>query len=241
MGNNLFPAHMGELVRADVLGRWEGIPWSSVFASLVVERTLDGLVVMGLFLSILPFIVVPGWVHVAGGVMLGIYGMVFLLLSLLRYHRPVRDRIETILRKLPGRLSVRGVDMFGRFFEGLEPLCRGRILWEALGLSLVLWGSAMGALYGAFLAFHRLLPLYSLPVVMGLMTIGVMIPSSPGYVGTLQYACILGLSIFGVPREEALGISVFYHVTQYIPVTGIGWLLFAGTHLGKAAERRTVG
>jgi uncharacterized membrane protein YbhN (UPF0104 family) len=50
MANNLLPAHLGELVRAYVLGRRESVSKSSVLATVVVERIFDGLVILTLFL-----------------------------------------------------------------------------------------------------------------------------------------------------------------------------------------------
>jgi len=187
---------------------------------------LDGLVVMATFLGVVPFVGAPGWVRTAGAAGLGLFVCALVALIALRGH------VEALIRaarRLPGRLSG-GLGRFVEAFsEGLGALAEGGEIWKVLLLSFGVWTVAMAALYGSFLAFHRSLPAYSLPVVMGLMTIGVMIPSSPGYVGTLQYSCILGLSLFGVPKEEALGISAFYHATQYLPVTGVGWVLYART------------
>lgn len=219
MANNLLPAHMGELLRAEVISRREGISWGGALGSIVVERTLDGLVVMATFLGVVPFVGAPGWVRTAGAAGLGLFVCALVALIALRGH------VEALIGRLSGRLG-RFVEAFS---EGLGALAGGGKIRKVLLLSFGVWTVAMAALYGSFLAFHRSLPLYSLPVVMGLMTIGVMIPSSPGYVGTLQYSCILGLSLFGVPKEEALGISAFYHATQYLPVTGVGWVLYART------------
>ncbi len=50
--NSITPAHLGELVRAYVLGKREGMPASAVLASIVVERIVDVLSLLALmFLS----------------------------------------------------------------------------------------------------------------------------------------------------------------------------------------------
>jgi uncharacterized membrane protein YbhN (UPF0104 family) len=51
MANNLLPAHLGEFVRAYVLGRRESVSKSSVLATVVVERIFDGLTILTLFLG----------------------------------------------------------------------------------------------------------------------------------------------------------------------------------------------
>ncbi|MBU0515345.1 MAG: flippase-like domain-containing protein [Proteobacteria bacterium] len=59
MANNLLPAHLGELVRAYVLGRRESVSKSSVLATVVVERIFDGLTILTLFLVSIFFFLEP--------------------------------------------------------------------------------------------------------------------------------------------------------------------------------------
>jgi uncharacterized membrane protein YbhN (UPF0104 family) len=59
MANNLLPAHLGEFVRAYVLGRRESISKSSVLATVVVERIFDGLTILTLFLVSVFFFLDP--------------------------------------------------------------------------------------------------------------------------------------------------------------------------------------
>jgi uncharacterized membrane protein YbhN (UPF0104 family) len=44
------------------------------------------------------------------------------------------------------------------------------------------------------------------------------LPAAPGFLGTFQYATILALSFFSIPKEEALGFSIVAHVGQLLPV-----------------------
>jgi len=59
MANNLLPAHLGEFVRAYVLGRRESVSKSSVLATVVVERIFDGLTILTLFLVSVFFFLEP--------------------------------------------------------------------------------------------------------------------------------------------------------------------------------------
>src|SRR5512136_486411 len=47
MGNNIYPARAGELLRAYVLRRREGVPISASLATVLVERVFDGVVMLG--------------------------------------------------------------------------------------------------------------------------------------------------------------------------------------------------
>ena len=47
MGNNIYPARAGEVLRAVVLKRREGVPVSASLATVIVERIFDGVVMLG--------------------------------------------------------------------------------------------------------------------------------------------------------------------------------------------------
>ena len=57
------------------------------------------------------------------------------------------------------------------------------------------------------------------------------LPAAPGYVGTFQYATVLALSFFSIPKEEALGFSIVAHVGQLLPVIIAGFVELLRTRL----------
>src|SRR5918998_450390 len=77
MANNLLPARTGEVYRAHVLGRRARMSRSGVVASIVVERTFDGLM---LVCSILLVLVLFPQTHLLGGAAL-VTGGAFLALA----------------------------------------------------------------------------------------------------------------------------------------------------------------
>src|SRR5512144_3331186 len=46
MGNNIYPARAGEVLRAVILKRREGVPVSVSLATIIVERIFDGVVML---------------------------------------------------------------------------------------------------------------------------------------------------------------------------------------------------
>ena len=54
MGNNIYPARAGEVLRAVVLKRREGVPISASLATIIVERIFDGVVMLGFVFVNLP-------------------------------------------------------------------------------------------------------------------------------------------------------------------------------------------
>ncbi len=54
MGNNIYPARAGEVLRAVVLKRREGVSVSASLATIIVERIFDGVVMLGFVFVNLP-------------------------------------------------------------------------------------------------------------------------------------------------------------------------------------------
>ena len=67
MANNILPARLGDVARALVLSRQVGIPATTTFSNVMLERILDGLTVVGLLASVL-VVAPPGaeWVRSVG-------------------------------------------------------------------------------------------------------------------------------------------------------------------------------
>jgi len=51
---------------------------------------------------------------------------------------------------------------------------------------------------------------------------GIMMPAAPGYIGTMNVACIAGLALLRVGKDLAVPFSWFYWASQWAPVTLVG-------------------
>jgi hypothetical protein len=67
-----------------------------------------------------------------------------------------------------------------------------------------------------------------------------MVPAAPGYIGTLNLACIAGLALFGVGKTLAVPFSWFYFASQWLPITAVGlyYLNREGLSLASLGEAR---
>jgi hypothetical protein len=75
---------------------------------------------------------------------------------------------------------------------------------------------------------------YSLPwsaslVLLVITTFSVLIPSSPGYVGTYHYLCVYTLGLFPtpVPESEALSFAFLAHGINFLPILIVGLFLIS--------------
>ena len=69
-------------------------------------------------------------------------------------------------------------------------------------------------------------------ILLVITTIAVVVPSSPGYVGTYHYLCQITLALFGIPAGPALSFAAVVHGVNFIPVLVAG--LFFAQHEGMA-------
>src|SRR5687768_2319051 len=125
MANNVLPARIGELVRAYVLSRREGVRKTATLATIFVERIFDGLIMVGFAASVIIFLLLferdalsTGAGHNLGSLLMGLDSLIILLAvgffgALLAFIvvASSRSRVERVvsigLRFLPGRLRER--------------------------------------------------------------------------------------------------------------------------------------
>ncbi len=252
MTNNVLPFRLGEFVRPWVLARREGCSTSMALATIVVERVVDMLTllaILGVTLLVHPIrsgseaarLTQAG----AGTLIVLTLGLTVLLVALERMPGLSHRLIAGLGRRLPERHRGRVTGALEHFLEGLG-LFRDlpRLLWVFL-LSFVLFGCFGVALQLSMLAFGLHLPWYAGLLVLVISAFAIMAPAAPGYIGTMNLACVAGLALFGVTnRDLANSFSWFYWAAQWLPVTagGLVYLRREGLSLrsldriGKKAE-----
>jgi len=120
--------------------------------------------------------------------------------------------INSTCRRLPERYTLKLNHLFHQFIDGFKIITDPRLLFFVISLSIVIWLMDVIAIYFMFLACGFALSLAAPFVVMIILMIGISIPAAPGFVGNWHYACIMGLSLFGIPKAEALTFAVMFHV-----------------------------
>jgi uncharacterized protein (TIRG00374 family) len=218
--NNVLPVRIGEVVRAGWLSRDAPMSGGRALGSVALDRACD-VVTLVIFLVIgLQAVPAPDWVQrlVVGSfiaVVLVVAALVFArMYSRSRSHsRHDRGRLRRIARDT--------IDMLG------EPIGRRRAaVW--LFLSLCTW--SLSAVVVVLVARSVGIELSALEAVFvtAALSLGVAIPSSPGYIGTYQWLGVASLGLLDVPVNEALAFAILMHATWFVPTTlaggaVIGW------------------
>jgi len=238
MANNLLPARLGELVRPWALGTRERVSRSSVFATVIVERVVDMfciLVFLGLALLLHP---APPVIRNAGfGALLVNLAMLVGLVAIERNPAHADRLAAWCASRLPHAVGPRVARLLRNFAAGLGVFRHGPgLLWVSV-YSLLLFAVTAFGLALCMAAFRLDVPWYAGIVMLVVTSFGIMVAPTPGYLGAIQYACVLGLSLFGIDRTTAFSFSLYYHLTQFLPITVVGLYCLGreGLSLGQVA------
>jgi uncharacterized protein (TIRG00374 family) len=229
--NNVLPARLGEIVRAQAIGQKCKISRSLALASILVERVFDGLVLTGLLYMGIRGSTIPTWALSVGVLGLSIFGgaMAFVLLLAL-----TRSLWESKINILP---SLKLQNVLQQFATGLTLVWRTAFLpITTFALTLTVWLVEGIMFYIAIQAFELKVPPTAALFVMGLVNLGILVPSAPGYLGAFQYFGTLALSAWQVSSAKALACVVLIHACQYLPITlwGLSYIPYFGfTSVGK--------
>jgi uncharacterized protein (TIRG00374 family) len=191
MANNILPARLGEVVRAYSLGAKSGHSRSSIFASVVLERVFDSLVLLAMFWLVIMFIPFPSTVKKFGHITLALNIILIAVLILLK--RKTALLIKMALKMfffLPSSLMSKLEHIIGRFADGLSVFKHRGILVTITSWSVVLWVLTAVSNYFVFMAFGMYPNIAASFILLLFVAAGVMLPSAPGFVGVFQAATI---------------------------------------------------
>lgn len=232
--NCIFPARMGEFIRANYLGQREKISASSAFGTIVIERLFDGFtLLLILVIGLLGTEFTADWqsvsnkLRVTGYILLPSYLIFLLFLLCLRYKTEFfLTLFEKILFFLPGRPRKRIVEVIRNFSLGIV-IVKNPGKWALIVFySLFVWFLNLYQVDLVEKALGLDLPFLAAFLIMSMASFGVMIPSAPGYVGTFHLSVQYGFIFFGVGKEEALSAAILWHAVVFFPTIFFGLVSF---------------
>ena len=243
--NNILPARLGEFARAGMLSRLCGLPFTQCLTITFVERVFDGLALLVLLLIGAGFFPHATWLTATvriGAVVFGIASLGIAVAMLApSFLLAVTSRIA---QRFGARVHGRAVGLVSQVIAGVSYVREGRAAFGIAVSSIVVW------LLEASM-FLALLPAFDLAarpavatVTMTVTNFGILVPSSPGFVGSFHFFCMRALTLAGVPEAVAFSYAVLAHLSFFIPITlwGIAILVGYGVRLGsiavEAAEAR---
>lgn len=250
MGNNIYPARAGEVLRAVILKRREGVAVSASLATVIVERIFDGVVMLGfVFINLGELSRLTGGSGVMGNVSIqniAIWGSVAffgaLAIFLLAAMFPTRtiSVVEWFTRLLPERFRQPVIQVSHRFLDGLASLRSPADVLMVFVTSVVIWLLETGKYWFVMHAFPFEVGFFTLMLMNGVVNLATTIPSAPGYIGTFDAPGIAVLEAYGVGKALATGYTLVLHVALWLPITLLGAYYLAREGIRWSADLEKV-
>jgi len=245
MGNNIFPARAGELLRAAVLKRRYAVPVSTTLATILVERIFDGVVMLGfIFFNLRELSGLSSSSGFIGSIRsLAFWGSIAFLgaLAIFLLTAIFPKRAETVLVKiikalLPSKWREGATSIIQRFMGGLESLRSPKEALMVFITSIAIWLLETLTYWFVMRAFPIGVSLFALMLMNGIVNLSTTLPSAPGYIGTFDAPGIALLSAYGIAPAVAAGYTLVLHATLWLPITLIGGFFFAREGLDWSKE-----
>jgi glycosyltransferase 2 family protein len=216
---------LGELARVYALYEQTGISKLKSLGTLVVEKSLDLIMLCLTLVLLVPFVVVPDFIA-RRGLSLGLAALLALVtLYLLAYQTQFVLRLtEWLLRPLPGRWGRRLLQFATSGLEGLASLRDRRALLNLLALSGLIAALSVLMPLVLFPAFGLPFGLLEAVLINLVVTVAAVIPvPTPGRIGVFEFAVMFMLRQFGYSDEAtAFSYAVVFHLLIIGPQIVLG-------------------
>lgn len=235
--NNILPARLGEFARAGMLAERTGLPYALSLTVTFLERLLDGLTILSLF--VLAIFVTPTdqWLKPAAMVAGLLFGCAIPSVLMLAFAPQLSLSLASQFSIPLGRKwHNRALALVTQVTRGLSCLRDAPTALSVLATSFLIW-----IIEG--LMFALVMPCFNLPInlvkaiaVMAFTNLGILVPSSPGYIGTYHVCCktallaVTGSDVMQTPTvaghslEHSLGHSVDQAVFQTYQLANMPFL-----------------
>jgi len=223
--NEVLPLRPGEIIRCYLLAAWNKLPLSLTLTSMVMERVIDGIWLVGAFwisasLMNMPAPLVDFAQAMAGGVF--VLTLVFLYVL---FHKKHAHSVMSSNKW--GQKFIHVLDM-------IHELGDWRTLLGSFGVTFFYWLLQALSIWALFRSYEMDLSIWAATVVLVVIRIGTIIPAAPGNLGVFNSVAKLALMLFLVEPGTASGFSIFLWAALTLPllIGGFVAVFLTGVSLG---------
>jgi uncharacterized protein (TIRG00374 family) len=234
--NLVFPLRPGEFLRSYLLSNSEEITVGRVLGSVGVERFVD-LVIATAGLGVVSLLVeLPRRFYRAADTLgIAILALLIVVVALVLHMEFKLGRgktQETTERRVPGQVMQALIVLHAM---GTAPS-----FYPAVAVSFLVPLFQALALWVLMHSYGLHLSLLAAVVVLLVINLGVSLPNAPANVGSYQFFCVLGLSIFQVDKNLATGFSIFAFIALTLPFVFLGFAALLRSGLSVRSMREKV-
>ncbi|HMQ11048.1 MAG TPA: lysylphosphatidylglycerol synthase transmembrane domain-containing protein [Oligoflexia bacterium] len=224
LGIFILPFRLGELVRPGLLKKKYATPISKTVTYVFIERIWDGIVVCGLFFLGVEMSLKQGLIlsseqsakiafYLNNGLLLFLGLSMFLLLA------------TWVIQKKQHKLTKYFFwNRYGQhILKALAIVLSSKKSLIVFFYSVLIWVSAVGGYWLMFKAYQFPLGFFAAMSVLGLLSLGLMIPGPPGFIGTFHFFIQISLAIFLIDVNHAIAYASSLYLINgcYIILSGL--------------------
>ena len=224
LANNVLPARLGELVRSHALGEGEGVSRPTVLGTVVVERIVDTLIVVGLAaLAVLVLGLGGGVMSTAVVLGAGFVGLLVaaLFVAMISHRLPGAVRVTAVAERYP-----RILELARRLRAGLAVASNPGTVARALLFSAAAWTASIATFIAAGQAVGIELSISQAALLSSGVALATIVPSAPGYVGTFELTAVEIAKLFGADPDASFAMALLAHA-MILLVTSVGGVVAA--------------
>ena len=226
--NAVMPMRLGELVRVYIIGELEHVSKVFALSTIVAEKVLDVVMVLMLLLLSLPaFVQLPDWAQTSSLTAAAFFLVLFIVIAAIarkkeRLLSVAESLLQHVSRQWQGRASI--LERLESLLSGLSMLSRRDMAMRLWGLSLLSWIINIPGVWALLLALRVPVstPWLAATFVLCVTSLGMTIPSSPGYIGPFHYLAVVALSVFAVSQEMSMSFAILLHLYTVLPISLLG-------------------
>lgn len=239
--SNTFPLRLGELARLFFIARDKKQTYGLAASTIVVEKVLDVLVVLGILIVIVlsGSLPVPEWARQGALVSGVLFGGALVVMLIMVWQRALVLRLAGIVLAHISRLDrAKWLGVLGHVLDGFTVLQPGLPLVMVLFWSVAGWLCSAVTLYLSLLAFVPEATFTYALFTTVVTTFVLLLPATPSGLGPMQLGIQQALVAFGVNSNVALSFAIVFHVMEIIVMDlfGVVCLLREAGSWAKAKE-----
>jgi len=201
-------SQVGELTRAYLVAKAADRPLATTLGTIIVEKVLDGLALLGVALALALNLALPPWFGRASLTFSIPFAALLIALALLTLGRDRLVRWCSRLPDKPRRLVTSGI-------EGLTVLRRPHTFIQAALSTSLVWLLGLVTNYCLFIALGIPPTASGALLLLAVHYLAVLIPGVPAQVGLFHYVTVLALGALGVGRELSMPYAIVLHALIY--------------------------
>ena len=225
-GNGVLVFRLGELLKAYSISKNSSLSVPQAFGTVILERILDLLTVLFIFLLFFPWFPFEyEWLRV-GVIAFSVLLMAMILFIFLVFKFQWNNKLNS-LKIFQTSYGKNIIHILNKIFDGIFLIKNIKHYFGVIVSSGLLWG---------IYYFITFILLYACGIDLGIVGAGVLlligsfaigIPALPGSAGTYDAGVKFGLiTVFSIVSDKALTYALVSHFVSYFPVVIVGALYF---------------